>query len=130
MSPEQASGEAATPASDVYPFGVVLYRMLAGRLPFEARNPTKLAAMHRTAEPAPLSTIRPDVPPALAQLAMSALAKQPESRPGSGGPPVELLTFDAPPGPPPTTAPLPSPPPPTTSDTTPTTAADTTTATP
>ena len=101
MSPEQASGEAATPASDVYSFGVVLYRMLAGRLPFEARNPTKLAAMHRTAEPAPLSTIRPDVPPALAQLAMSALAKQPESRPGSGGALVELLTFDAPPDLPP-----------------------------
>jgi serine/threonine protein kinase len=101
MSPEQASGEAATPASDVYSFGVVLYRMLAGRLPFEANNPTKLAAMHRTAEPPPLSAIRPDVPPALAGLTMSALAKQAVARPGSGAALVELLTLDAPPSVPP-----------------------------
>src|SRR6059036_1458952 len=57
MSPEQAAGEPATPASDVYSFGVVLYRMLAGRLPFEASNPAALAAMHRTAQPVPLSKL-------------------------------------------------------------------------
>jgi len=97
MSPEQAAGEAATPASDVYSFGVVLYRMLAGRLPFEASNPPELAAMHRTARPAPLSELRPDVSPALSDLTMSALAKRPEERPGSGAALAELLTLDTPP---------------------------------
>jgi eukaryotic-like serine/threonine-protein kinase len=97
MSPEQAAGEAATPASDVYSFGVVLYRMLAGRLPLEARNPAELAAMHRTAQPPPISALRSDVPPVLADVTMSALAKEPESRPGSGAALAELLTLDAPP---------------------------------
>jgi eukaryotic-like serine/threonine-protein kinase len=97
MSPEQAAGEAATPASDVYSFGVVLYRMLTGRLPFEAGNPAELAAMHQTARPTPVGSIRPDVPAPLADLTMSALAKRPEERPASGAALAELLTLDAPP---------------------------------
>ena len=97
MSPEQAAGEAATPASDVYSFGVVLYRMLARRLPFEARNPAELAAMQRTAQPTPVSALRPDVPVAFADLTMRALAKEPESRPASGAALAELLTLDPPP---------------------------------
>jgi eukaryotic-like serine/threonine-protein kinase len=97
MSPEQAAGEPATPASDVYSFGVVLYRMLAGRLPFEAGNPAALAAMHRTAQPVPLSKLRPDVPPALADVTMRALAKRPDERPASGRAVAELLTLEAPP---------------------------------
>jgi eukaryotic-like serine/threonine-protein kinase len=97
MSPEQAAGEPATPASDVYSFGVVLYRMLAGRLPFEAGNPAELAAMHRSSPATPLAALRPDVPPALAELTMRALAKRPEDRPASGTALAELLTLDAPP---------------------------------
>ena len=97
MSPEQAAGEPATPASDVYSFGVVLYRMLAGRLPFEANSPAKLAAMHLRAQPDPVSALRPDISPAVADLTMSTLAKRPEERPSSGAALAELLTFDAPP---------------------------------
>jgi serine/threonine protein kinase len=97
MSPEQAAGEPATSASDVYSFGVMLYRMLAGRPPFEASNPVELASMHRTTEPRPLSSLRPDVSPALADLTMSALAKEPAARPGSGAALAELLTLDTPP---------------------------------
>lgn len=97
MSPEQAAGEAATPASDVYSFGVVLYRMLTGRLPFEAGNPAELAAMQQTALPTPVAALRPDVPPPLADLTMSALAKRPDERPASGVALAELLTLDAPP---------------------------------
>jgi serine/threonine-protein kinase len=83
ISPEQVKGEPATPASDVYSFGVMLYRLLAGRLPFEAATPTKLAALHRDAEPPPLPAGQDDVRP-LAALVMAALAKEPSRRPADG----------------------------------------------
>jgi serine/threonine protein kinase len=83
ISPEQVKGEPATPASDVYSFGVLLYRLLAGRLPFEAATPTKLAALHRDAEPPPLPPGLDDVQP-LAALVMAALAKEPSRRPADG----------------------------------------------
>jgi serine/threonine protein kinase len=84
ISPEQTRGEPATPASDVYSFGVVLYRMLAGRLPFEGSNAPKVVAMHQNAEPAAITSVRPDVPAALAAVAMAALAKVPAARPRDG----------------------------------------------
>jgi serine/threonine-protein kinase len=83
ISPEQVKGETATPASDVYSFGVMLYRLLAGRLPFEAATATKLAALHRDAEPPPLPPGPDDVRP-LAALVMAALAKEPSRRPADG----------------------------------------------
>jgi eukaryotic-like serine/threonine-protein kinase len=84
MSPEQARGERATPASDVYSFGVILFQMLTGRLPFESVSPLELAAMHERAEPPEITSIRPNAPPHLARLAMSALAKRPGERPADG----------------------------------------------
>ena len=84
ISPEQTYGDPTTPATDVYSFGVVLYRMLTGRLPFESESPVELAAMHRDAEPPELREIRPDAPPALAAVAMAALAKAPDARPADG----------------------------------------------
>ena len=84
MSPEQVVGEPATTASDVYGFGILLYRMLAGRLPFEAENALDLAAMQRDVEAPPVRSIRPDAPADLAALATAALAKQPSGRPPDG----------------------------------------------
>jgi eukaryotic-like serine/threonine-protein kinase len=84
ISPEQAAGQPASAASDVYSFGVMLYRMLTGRLPFEGDNPMELVALHRDAEPPPLTQLRDDAPAVLESTAMAALAKNPADRPGDG----------------------------------------------
>jgi cytoskeletal protein RodZ len=70
---------------------VLLYRMLSGRLPFEAQSPVELAAMHRDVEAPPLASIRPDAPVSLAELVTSALAKRPEARPADGAALLEAL---------------------------------------
>jgi serine/threonine-protein kinase len=85
LAPERAAGEAATPASDVYAFGVVLFRMLTGRLPFESRNALDLAAMHRDRPPPSVTDFREDAPARLESLAFAALAKSPSDRPPDGG---------------------------------------------
>jgi eukaryotic-like serine/threonine-protein kinase len=84
ISPEQAAGLPATPASDVYAFGVILYRLLTGRLPFEAEDALALAAMHRDVPPPPLARFRADAPVLLESIAMAALAKSPADRPRDG----------------------------------------------
>ncbi len=91
MSPEQASGEPATPASDVYAFGVILYRMLGGRLPFEAASAVEVLRGHLHEAPPPLSAIRPDAPAALAGVAVRSLEKEPAGRPPDGGALLDLL---------------------------------------
>jgi serine/threonine protein kinase len=84
ISPEQVAGEHATPASDVYAFGVILFRMLTGRLPFEAADAITLAAMHRDRAAPPVTSLRPDAPPGLESVAAAALAKSPADRPRDG----------------------------------------------
>ena len=97
ISPEQAAGLPATPASDVYAFGVILYRLLTGRLPFEAEDALALAAMHRDVPPPPLAGLRPDAPATLESIAMAALAKSPADRPRDGAALVAELAGAAPP---------------------------------
>jgi serine/threonine-protein kinase len=80
LSPEQAQGHAVTATSDIYSIGVMLYEMLAGRLPFEGDSAVAVALKHLSEQPAPITQWRPDVHPALEAVVMAALAKDPAHR--------------------------------------------------
>lgn len=72
ISPEQATGGVATPASDVYALGVVAYQCLSGRRPFEGDNPLEIAMKHVQEAPRPLPA---DIPPPVRALVERAMAK-------------------------------------------------------
>lgn len=83
MAPEQIEGKPVRSAADVFAFGCMLYECVAGRRPFEAD--LAIDTMHRIvfSEPLPLPSVRPDVPPELANLVDACLRKKPEERIGS-----------------------------------------------
>jgi serine/threonine-protein kinase len=82
MSPEQCEGKPVDGRSDLYTLGLIIYELCAGALPFPASPsiPAMLIA-HVSQAPADLASRAPDVPPALARLVMSLLAKAPAERP-------------------------------------------------
>ena len=80
LSPEQARGEPAGPASDMYALGVVSYQLLAGRLPYEAASLTDLARLQEQGPPPRLDREVPGVPPALGAAVARALARDPAQR--------------------------------------------------
>jgi serine/threonine-protein kinase len=79
LSPEQAKGERATPASDRYALGVVAYELLTGERPFASESATAEAAAHVHA-PIPYPSQHGDVPPELDPVLRRALAKDPAER--------------------------------------------------
>ena len=91
ISPEQAAGEPATPASDVYSFGAILYRMLTGRTPFTSDSALELVRMHQHEQPPAIESVRHGAPAALAGIAAAALAKDPAQRPRDGAALVAAL---------------------------------------
>src|SRR5919107_654041 len=74
LSPEQARGEPAGPASDLYALGVVSYQLLAGRLPYDAASLTDLARQQASGRPPALHEIDPDIPRGLSLAVVVAAA--------------------------------------------------------
>ena len=87
LAPERVTGSPATPATDMYALGVVLYEMLAGHLPFQAEESIAMLYAHATADPLPLPVTTPT---ALAEATRSLLAKEPAARPEAGAVAREL----------------------------------------
>jgi serine/threonine protein kinase len=83
VAPEQARGEPATPASDVYALGAMVYEMLSGRPPFVRETPLATALAHVRDEPVPIEDIVPGVPASVAATVDAALRKDPADRPPS-----------------------------------------------
>src|SRR5438270_14081624 len=80
LAPEQARGEEAGPAADLYSLGVVTYQLLSGRLPYEASSLSELALRQQQEVPARLDVLNPAVPPALAEAVAISLSLEPLGR--------------------------------------------------
>ncbi len=81
ISPEQCTARAVDPRSDIYSVGIILYRILTGKLPFEGPNSIAVIYKQVTEMPQPINEICPDIPPLINAVVMHALEKDPDRRP-------------------------------------------------
>jgi serine/threonine-protein kinase len=91
MSPEQAWGGELDERSDIFSLGSVLYRMLTGRLAFNAPRDLDALAMVRSAKITPPRAIRPEIPPQLERIVQRAMARNPGDRFQGAGEMVDAL---------------------------------------
>src|SRR5579863_1570341 len=80
MPPEQVRGEAADARSDLYSFGISLYELLTGKLPFQGDSQYSLMTAQLNQQPPSPISLRADVPPALNEIILMAMAKEPADR--------------------------------------------------
>jgi serine/threonine protein kinase len=80
ISPEQAQAAKVNQRSDIYSLGIILYEMVTGRVPFVAETPLAVILQHVSDPLPPPSTLKPDIPEAIEQVILKALAKKPEDR--------------------------------------------------
>jgi serine/threonine protein kinase len=81
MSPEQARGQQVGPRTDVYQLGILAYKMLTRRLPFQAENPFDLIVEQLKTPPPSPRKLAPATPDVLARLVVRMMAKTPDERP-------------------------------------------------
>jgi serine/threonine-protein kinase len=91
LSPEQARGDPATPASDRYALAVIAFELLTGRRPFTAAHFAAQARQHLESPPPPASSIRPELPPGVDAALERGLAKEPGRRWPTAGAMVRAL---------------------------------------
>ncbi len=85
LAPEQALRQDVDSRADLYALGVMMYELIAGRLPFTADDPLGVISQHLNAPPVPPSTHNANIPPALDALILRLLSKRPEDRPATAG---------------------------------------------
>ncbi|HWN72161.1 MAG TPA: AAA family ATPase, partial [Haliangium sp.] len=92
MAPEQARlGSVVTPATDVWAIGCVLYVGLSGHRPFTGNDPVEILTRIVVDDPVPVSALREDVPPDLAELITACMHKEPSERPSDAAALAEAL---------------------------------------
>lgn len=85
MAPEIAGGDQPTSALDVYALGITVFQLFTRQSPFRATTPMGILMAHATEAIPDVSTIRPDLPPAVSSVIAHATAKRPENRTPSAG---------------------------------------------
>jgi tetratricopeptide (TPR) repeat protein/tRNA A-37 threonylcarbamoyl transferase component Bud32 len=84
LAPELVEGQAATPSSDLFSLGVLLYEMSTGKLPFVGRSVAEVLHKVLDQDPPPPASLRPDLPPAFGNIVLRLLSKIPAERQQDG----------------------------------------------